>query len=322
MNKVKTAFSKLPGILYGLIVIGLIFSVVAQGFFTVSNLLDLAKSSGLLILVSMGMSLCILSGYIDMSVGALMSLSGVVTALCLKAGTGLLVAVLAGIVTGLAVGSINGALIAYEKFDFWVVTYAMMGICQGVALKLSNGNTIAGFKTDFRFIGDGKILGIYFIIWATALLCLVMTLLCNKTKFGYNIYSIGGSYQCASLAGVNVRKNLFFVFVLSGLLASLSGIMLAAKSNSASPIGGQGYEFDAIAAVLIGGTSFEGGKGKITGTIIGAIMMRMIRNGLNLVGFSPYYQTFLMGLIIVAIILIDVVNQHRKKIQATRRVYK
>ena len=111
MNKVKTAFSKLPGILYGLIAIGLIFSVVAQGFFTVSNLLDLAKSSGLLILVSMGMSLCILSGYIDMSVGTLMSLSGVVTALCLKAGTGLLVAVLAGIVTGLAVGSINLSLI-------------------------------------------------------------------------------------------------------------------------------------------------------------------------------------------------------------------
>lgn len=322
MNKVNTAFSKLPGILYGVIAIGLVFSIVAKGFFSVSNILDLAKASGLLILVSIGMSLCILSGYIDMSVGTVMSLSGVVTGLCLKAGINFLAAILVGIIAGLIVGSVNGALIAYAKFDFWVVTYAMMGVCQGLALMLSNGSTIAGFKIDFRFIGDGKILGIYFIIWVTILVCLFMAFLSSKTKFGYNIYSIGGSYQCSSLAGINVRKNLFFVFVISGLLASLSGIMLASKSNSASPIGGMGYEFDAIAAVLIGGTSFEGGKGKITGTIIGAIMMRMIRNGLNLMGFSPYYQTFLMGLIIIAIILIDVISQHRKKTQTLRRIYK
>lgn len=322
MNKAKTALSKLPGILYGLIAICVVFSFTADGFFSLYNFLNLGKDCCLLIIVSLGMSLCILSGYIDMSQGGLMSLAGVVTALCLKSGVNVLAAILAGLVTGIVSGAITGALIAYVKFDFWVVTYAMMGICDGLALSFSNGNTIPGFKTDFRFIGDGKIAGIYFMIWVTVLICLLMCYLSFKTKFGYNIYSIGGSYQSAELAGINVKKNLFFVFVISGLLAAVSGVMLASKSNSASPIGGSVYVFDAIAAVLIGGTGFEGGKGRITGTIIGAILMRVIRNGLNLAGLSPYLQTFLMGLIVLLIILVDVLNQNHKKTMSLRRVYR
>lgn len=322
MNKLKTAFSKLPGILYGLIAVCLVFSLTAKGFFSVYNFLNLGKDSCLLILVSMGMSVCILSGYIDMSLGGLMSLCGIVTAVCLKSGMNVFLAILAGLLTGLVSGMITGSLIAYAKFDFWVVTYAMMGVCDGLALKLSNGNTIPGFKTDFRFIGDGKIAGIYFMIWLTVLICLAMAFLSFKTRFGCNIYSIGGSYQCAELAGIKVKKNVFFIFVISGMLAAVSGILLASKSNSASPIGGSSYVFDAIAAVLIGGTGFEGGKGRITGTIIGAILMRVIRNGLNLAGLSPYLQTFLMGMIVLIIILVDVLNQNHNKVLSLRRIYK
>lgn len=322
MNKIKTALSKLPGILYGLIAICIVFSLTAQGFFSVYNFLILGKDCCLLVIMSLGMSLCILAGYIDMSQGGLMSLCGVVTALCLKAGMNMFLAILVGLLTGFVSGAITGSLIAYVKFDFWVVTYAMMGICDGLALRLSNGNTIPGFKTDFRFIGDGKIAGVYFMIWVTVLICLFMCYLSFKTRFGYNVYSLGGSYQSAELAGINVRKNLFFVFVISGVLAAISGIMLASKSNSASPIGGADYVFDAIAAVLIGGTGFEGGKGKITGTIIGAILMRVIRNGLNLAGFSPYLQEFLMGMIVLLIILADVLNQNHKKTMSLRRIYR
>lgn len=322
MSSIKNTLSKLPGILYGLIAICVVFSFLVQGFFSAYNFLNLGKDSCLLIIVSLGMSLCILSGSIDMSQGGVMSLSGVMTALCLKAGVNVFPAVLLGLLTGLVFGAITGALIAYVKFDFWVVTYAMMGIGDGLALWLSKGNTIPGFKTDFRFIGDGKIAGIYFMIWVTVLICLIMCFLSFKTRFGYNIYSLGGSYHTAELAGINVKKNLFFVFVLSGVLAAASGVMLASKSNSASPIGGSVYVFDAIAAVLIGGTGFEGGKGKITGTIIGAILMRTIRNGLNLAGLSPYLQTFLMGVIVLVIILADVLNQNHKKTMSLRRIYK
>lgn len=322
MSKSKISLQKLPGILYGLIAVCLAFSMLAKGFFSVYNFLNIAKDCCLLITVSLGMSICILSGYLNISVGALMSLCGIITALCLHAGMNMFLSILMGLAAGCFMGALSGLLIAYVQFDFWVVTYAFMGISQGSSLMLSNGNTVPGFAKSFRFIGDGKILGIYCMIWITALICIIMVFLSFKTKFGYNIYSIGGSYQSTALSGVNVKKNIFFVFLVSGLLAAISGIMLASKSNSASPIGGMGYEFDAIAAVLIGGTSFDGGKGKITGTIIGAILMRVLRNGLNLLGLSPYLQTFIIGLIVMVIILMDVLNQNRKETKALRRVYK
>ncbi len=154
------------------------------------------------------------------------------------------------------------------------------------------------------------------MIIIAALLCLLLVWLSTRTKFGYDVYSIGGSQQSARLAGINVKRNLLWIFIITDLLAAVSGILLAAKSNSASPIGGQGYEWDAIAAVLIGGTPFDGGKGKVSGCIIGAVLMR------TLIGLSPYWQTFIIGAVVMLVIVADGINEYRKKTQAARRVYK
>lgn len=322
VNRVKSVFNKIPGVFFGITVLFVFFSIFARGFFSEYNILILLKDCCLLINISLGVSLCILSGRNNISVGALMSLCGVITGLLLTAGAHFILAILGGILTGMLIGAISGYLIMYQDFDYWVVTYAFMGISQGLALVLSGGNTVSGFPVAFRFLTDGKILGVYTIIWVTLIICIIMIFLSFKTQFGYNIYSIGGSQQSAKLAGINVRKTVFAVYTIAGVMAAFSGIMLASKSNSASPIGGAGYEFDAIAAVLIGGTTFDGGIGKITGTILGAMLMKILRNGLNLIGLSSFWQTFIIGLIVMIIIVIDTLGQRHRKSVAMRRVYK
>lgn len=197
-----------------------------------------------------------------------------------------------------------------------------MGICSGVALAISDGNTIPIASQNYRLLSSGKLLGIYIMIWMAVLLCLAMIYLSTRTTFGYNVYSMGGSEISARLAGVKTKRVLVWTYVISGFLAAVSGILLVAKTNSASPIGGSGYEWDAIAAVLIGGTVFSGGVGKVSGCIIGAALMRTLRNGLTMIGLSPYWQTFIIGVAVMAIIIADGVGERRKKVQLLKRVYK
>lgn len=319
--KVKHMLSKIPGVLFGVIGVFAFFAVFADGFVSMYNVSNLLKDCSLLVIVSLGMNLVIMSGRINISIGAVMSLCGVITGILLQKGFPMGIAILAGFAVGIILGAFIGYLIAYQKFSDWVVTYAFMGIAQGLALAASNGNTIPGFDNSFRFLATGEVCGIYMMIIITVVICTIMVYVSLKTKFGYNIYSIGGSEQSAKLSGIKVKLNLLIMFIISSGLAAIAGILLAAKSNSASPIGGQGYEWDAIAAVLIGGTQFEGGKGKLTGSVIGAILMRMLRNGLTMIGLSPYLQTFIIGAAVMLIIIADGYNEHHKKIQAARRVY-
>lgn len=317
----KSTFNKIPGILFVLIFIFAFFSFTTRGFFSTYNILNLLKNSSILVLVSFGMTIAILSGQIDISVGSTLSLGGVITVLCLQSGVNLVVAILIGLASGIIVGLINGYFIAIQKFNFWVVTFATMGIAQGIALVLSGGNVIPGATKIFRYISEGKLLGVYLIIWITLVLCILMVYVMLRTKFGNNIYAIGGSEKCAELSGIKIDKIRLKIYIVSGFFAALSGILLASKSNSASPIAGSGYEFDAIAAVIIGGTPFEGGKGGVAGTIIGAILIRMLKNGLNLMGFTPPIQYTLIGLIIMTAIVVDVLNEKRKKMKESRRKY-
>jgi ribose transport system permease protein len=322
MIKLKKIFGKIPGIVIGFFIVFVFFSVTADGFFSQYNLSVLLKDSCMLIIMALGMSLCILSGQINIGVGAIMSFCSVVTGLLLHAGLNMFAAIAGGLLLGAMIGAACGFLIVYQDFDFWVVTYAFMGIAQGLALVLSGGNTIPDFSRGFRFIADGKILGVYFIIILTIVICVIVVYFTNCTAFGSNVYAIGGSRQCATLSGIKIKKTLLYVYAVSGLLSAVAGIMQASRSNSASPIGGVGYEFDAIAAVLIGGITFDGGKGKITGSIIAAILMRMLRNGLNMIGLSPFWQTFIIGTTVLVIFLVDVIRSRRQKIQSMRRVYK
>lgn len=320
--KAKKVFGKIPGVLYGLILIGAFFTIMEPGFLGAYNLQNLLKDCSILIIISLGMNLVILTGRINISIGGIMSLTGVITAMLMQNRLMMGPAILIGLLLGTVIGLLLGLMIAYLNFSDWVVTYAVMGICSGVALAISDGNTIPIASQNYRLLSSGKLLGIYIMIWMAVLLCLAMIYLSTRTTFGYNVYSMGGSEISARLAGVKTKRVLVWTYVISGFLAAVSGILLVAKTNSASPIGGSGYEWDAIAAVLIGGTVFSGGVGKVSGCIIGAALMRTLRNGLTMIGLSPYWQTFIIGVAVMAIIIADGVGERRKKVQLLKRVYK
>lgn len=247
---------------------------------------------------------------------------GVITAMLMQDGLPMGAAILLGLLLGIVIGALLGYMIAYLKFNDWVVSYAVMGICSGVALAITEGNTIPIASQTFRLLASGRFLGIYIMIWLAILLCLLMIYLSTSTTFGYNVYSMGGSEMSARLAGIKTRRVLLITYIISGFLAAVSGILLVAKTNSASPIGGSGYEWDAIAAVLIGGTVFSGGVGRVSGCIVGAALMRTLRNGLTMIGLSPYWQTFIIGITVMIIIIADGIGERRKRVQMLKRVYK
>jgi ribose transport system permease protein len=320
-DRSQSIFKKFSGLSIGLFLLLTFFCILAPGFFTVYNLLNLLKASAVLIIVSFGMYMAILSGQIDMSVGSVMSLAGVTTGLCLQHGAPMAVGIGAGLLVGVVIGALNGYFIGKQHFDFWVVTFATMGIAQGLALVLTNGNVVPGFADTFRFLGDGKVGGIYFIIWFTVLICFLINFIMEKTKYGYQVFSVGGDPQCARFTGIRVSAVRLRLYIFSGVLAAVAGIFLASKTNSASPIAGTGYEFDAIAAVVIGGTPFEGGKGTVKGTITGGLLITVLRNGLNLMGLTTPVQFTAIGLIIMIIIIVDVLKTKRNNQAETRRKY-
>jgi len=312
-KSIKNKVKKLPTIVYGLAIVIVFFAITADYFLTFLNLMNILKHAAVLIIVSLGMTLAILLGKNDMSVGSIMSFVGVVTGLSLHKGIPVTIAMTLGIAIGSLIGITNGFLIGYKKFDYWIVTFANMGIAQSLALVISNGATIPGFESNFRFLGDGNIYGVPVgILIALAITGLLIHITFN-TQFGSNIYSVGGNEQVARYAGINTQKVIFKTYLLSSVLAGFAGVLLAAKVNSANPIAGAGYEFDAIAATLIGGTPFDGGRGGVFGTLIGAFIIATLRNGLNMLGFTPPIQFTLIGFIIILIIVIDVLNEKYKK---------
>ena len=304
---------KLPGIVYGLTIIIVFFSVTANYFFTFVNMMNILKHASVLIMVSLGMTLAILLGKIDMSVGSVMSLVGVVTGTFLHRGIPTLIAICIGLAVGCIIGFVNGYLIGIKRFDYWIVTFANMGIAQSLALVISNGYTIPGFDSSFRFLGDGQIYGVPVGIIIAFIITLAIMNITYNTKYGSNIYSVGGNEQVARYSGINTGDVIFKTYLLSSLLAGFAGVLLISKVNSASPIAGSGYEFDAIAATLIGGTPFDGGKGGVFGTLIGACIIATLRNGLNMLGFTPPIQFTLIGFIINLIIIFDVLNEKYKQ---------
>ena len=311
----------IPGATYGVILLFIFFSLISNKFLSLANIFLIARSSSILLIASIGMTMVILVSQIDLSVGSVMSLSGVIAGVCLQNGLSIPVAILLGIAAGIAVGVINGIMVAVYKFDYWISTFATMGVAAGLALVFANGETIPVVDEAFGWLGNGKLFGIYVLIYITVILVAIMMFVLGKTKFGYNIYSIGGSEQTALLSGIDVVKNRMYVYMCSGLFASIAGLLLASMGNSASPIAGADYSFDAIAAVIIGGTSFDGGKGGLLGTVMGTLMLRILTSGLNLMGFSAIWQKAIIGVAIVAILVGDALNEKRKKKNDMRRTY-
>jgi len=238
-------------------------------------------------------------------VGSLVALSGVALAYALSAGAPIPVAVLAGLAAGGAAGLVNGLLITRGKLPPFIATLGMMSVARGITLFWTDGRPVSGFDAAFRSLATGRVLMIPAPVLLAALLYVVAHFLLNRTRFGLYVYAIGGNEEATRLSGVAVRFHKAMVYVLAGLMSAVASVILTARLNSAQPIAGMMYELDAIAATVIGGTSLLGGSGTIGGTLIGALVMGVLRNGLNLLGISSFLQQVVIGLVIIAAVLVD-----------------
>ncbi|KUM03353.1 ribose ABC transporter permease [Chromobacterium subtsugae] len=294
-----------PFIALVLVAIGL--SVMSPDFLTVNNLLNVMRQVSINALIAFGMTLVILLGGIDLSVGSILALSSVLTASLLQAGVDPMLATLLGILAGAAMGLFNGLVISKGKVAPFIATLATMTILRGLALVFSNGSPITGFDSElFSMLGGGYIAGLVPVPVAWMLILFAgFWFLLKKTVFGRHLYATGGNEEAARLSGVKVDRVKLWVYTASGAMSAMAGVVLTSRLNSAQPTAGAGYELDAIAAVVLGGTSLTGGRGWIFGTLIGALLIGVLNNGLNLLGVSSFYQQVIKGAVILLAVLLD-----------------
>ena len=321
MKKVLDLLKKIPGSVIGFLVVFGVFAIFGNKFLTAYNLLNILRNSSVLMVVATGMTMALLLGKNDMSIGSLMSLSGILICIFLGKGMSFFVAALLTILICACCGAVTGSLIAYLKADYWIAAFSMMSLASGMALVLSNGRTLTVDNAFFKVLGSGKFLGVYNLVYVGLIIVLVMLFVLKKTKFGYDIYAYGNSETCAKLSGMNTEWICLRVYILNGILAGIAGIMLAAKTYSGLPGAGTGYEFDSIASALIGGTTFAGGTGGLSGTILGALLIMTIRNGLTMIGVPTLWQFVCIGTIIMIVIIGDVTRHNAKVARESMRRY-
>jgi len=300
------------GTLAGLVALCLLLWILTPHFLTVSNLLNVLEQTSINAIVAVGMTYVIISGGIDLSVGSLLALAGVVLATLLHAGVPLPIAFIAAMGIGALFGSLSGLAITWGRLPPFIATLGMMSIARGCALLFTEGRPVSGFDADFRSLATSRIAGIPAPVFATTLVYIVGHFVLAETRFGRYVYALGGNEEATRLSGVNVRLYKTAVYAVSGLTSAIAAVLLTARLNSAQPIAGIMYELDAIAAVVIGGTSLAGGEGSLGGTLIGALIMGVLRNGLNLLSVSSFMQQVVIGLVIVGAVLIDTALKARK----------
>lgn len=291
--------------LLGFIVLFVLMVFLSDSFLTFNNMTNVARQVSINAIIAVGMTCAILTGGIDLSVGSVMALSGTVAAGLMITGVPMPLALLAGLLIGAAFGAINGACVAYARMPPIIVTLASMSVARGLALIYTGGYPVSGLPDPFSFFGRGEILGIQVPILIMAATYLIAYALLNHMSFGRYVYAIGGNEEAARLSGIRISRYKLLVYIISGLTAALAGLVLTSRLMSGQPNSGEGFELDAIAAVVLGGTAITGGKGAIIGTLVGAMMLGILNNGLNLLGVSPYVQNVIKGGIILVAIYIS-----------------
>lgn len=291
-----------------LIILMAVITIINSNFLTANNLLNLLLQVTSNALIAFGMTFVILTGGIDLSVGSILALSSALTAGLLGSGMPVTLAILISLILGCILGMMNGLLISYGKLAPFIVTLATMTIFRGATLVYTNGNPITTGLSDtflFQFLGQGYIVGIPFPVIIMFIVFIVLYVLLHKTAFGKSVYAIGGNEKAAYISGVKLNKVKIIIYSISGMMASISGLIITSRLSSAQPTAGASYEMDAITAVVLGGTSLSGGKGRILGTLIGALIIGVLNNGLNIIGVSAFWQQVVKGVVILIAVLID-----------------
>jgi ribose transport system permease protein len=289
------------GVLAILVLLFVFLSVASDHFLTGENITNLLLQSVFVMLVAFGMSFVLATGGIDLSVGSVLGLSAGVTGWLMMQGANLWIAIAAGLALGAIIGAVNGLIITRLGISPFLVTFSMLYIARGLLMLLTEKEPIRDFASaPFKFLAQGDFLGIPMPVWITLAILAVCHFIFEWTGFGRRVVSVGSNDEASHLSGISNAGIRMGVYVLSGLLAAVSGVLLASRLTSVQPLMGTSYELDAIAAAVIGGTSMFGGKANMTGVAIGAVILALVSNGLDLLGVNQFYRSIVTGLIIVA----------------------
>ena len=305
------------GILIAFAVLYLFLAInpaTSAAFLTRQNMFNVLRQISTNLYLACGMTMVIILGGIDLSVGSIIALSGCVAAACVsRHGMPIPCALLVGILIGVFFGMVNGTIIAKTTIPPFIVTLATMNVARGFAYVYTSGSPVRVVTKEWQFVGAGYIGPIPTPVIILANVLIVTGLLMNNTRLGRHIYAVGGNVQAARFSGISVEKVKFWIYTFSGLMAGLAGVVLASRMYSGQPTAGEGAEMDAIAAVVVGGTSMSGGAGKIGGTIIGALIIGFLNNGLNLLNVNSFWQYVVKGVVILLAVFVDFVRNRNKK---------
>ena len=314
-----SVLKSLPPVTWVVLAVFIIFSVTFPGFFTLNNMISIVRQGSFLWMLATAATIVLLSEALDLSLGSIMTFSGVVAALMLKAGLAAPIAILCGILVGTISGTVTGMMVSYFKMPAFIASLGMLSVVGGLAVAVTNANHVVVTDPTFIAFGSGSFLGIPMPVFIALVVYIFTYFMLYHTAFGRYVIAIGGNQVGARLSGLDVDKYRWLVFVFSGTVAAIAGVVLIGRLQTADPIVGMRWEFDAVAAAILGGTSSKKGKGGITGTIIGVLLIVIMRNGLNifslpalnLTSVPAIWQTFVVGSVILIAIVFDIVVRNR-----------
>ncbi|MFV0406810.1 MAG: ABC transporter permease [Propioniciclava sp.] len=306
------AFRNYGGTLLALLVLVLLFSFTNQYFFTARNIQNVLVQMAIIAILAFGMTYVLMLGQIDLSVGSIIAVSGIMLGWGLQTGVRPLVAVILSLLVGVCCGTLNGLISSYMRIPTFIVTVATMGIFRGGGYAVTGAAPISINDPVIEWFGNGRVAGVPVPIIIMIVMLVVMHVTLTRTKFGRQIVLTGGNVEAARFAGIRVEKLQLYVFMIMGGAAAVSALIMTSRLYSAQPNAALGYELDAIAAAVLGGTSLTGGRGTVMGTFIGALIIAVVNNGMNLLGIEYYFQTIVKGLIIIAAVYIDVRSKKQR----------
>lgn len=307
--KLKDNLSKFVMVI-AFVAIVIIFSVLSDRFFTFDNFFNVLRQVSTNGIIALGMTLVIICGGIDLSVGSVMAFAGTLCCGLIEDGMHFVFAILLTLASAVVFGLFNGFFVAKVHMPPFIVTLATMQMIRGCAYIYSQGSPIRAIDESFNMLGNGYVSVVPVPVILFLLVTFIIYLILHRSKMGVYIYSVGGNKNCAIYSGINTKKVEISVFVISALCAALSGIILASRMYSGQPTSGQGAEMDAIAAAVLGGTSFSGGSGRVSGTVLGILIIGVMNNGLNILNVASYYQLVLKGVIILLAIYVDMIKKN------------
>ena len=303
LSTLKTLAGELRAV-WMLVLVGVVLSIASPVFLTSTNLLNVGLATSVVALLAIGQTYVIVLAEIDLSVGAALGFSAMVAALVLR-HHGLLLGLLAGLASGVAVGLVNGLLVTRARMPSFIATLATMSVLSGLTLQFSSGDPVAVTNYSFQGIGQDYVGGVPVPVWLMLVAYVLFGVVLSRTGYGRFVYATGDNLEAARLSGIRTQRVKIIAFAVSGLLAAVGGFILTARLSTAEPTAGTGYELESIAAVIIGGTSLAGGRGKLLGTLVGALVLGVIDNGMNLLDVSPFLQNVVKGLVILLAVYFD-----------------